>query len=175
MRQWRVTRHLFVPAPHISLGEYRGMSPRQRQLHDLYRAATHANLPLQDTPMSIELAKVMGARLQNNALKRRPTTRAGLMLTGGGYQGKTETACEIAAAFEDSWLDLRFRTGLGQRHIRGAQILASHDGQAQLRVASRPILTATDLDKPTLASPSPWPPTPSPGGTCRRTHRTDRC
>ncbi|WP_251054052.1 TniB family NTP-binding protein [Streptomyces sp. ISL-66] len=25
------------------------------------------------------------------------------MVSGGGYQGKTETVCEIAAAFEDSW------------------------------------------------------------------------
>jgi chloramphenicol 3-O-phosphotransferase len=28
------------------------------------------------------------------------------MINGGGYQGKTETACEVAAAFEDQWLDL---------------------------------------------------------------------
>ncbi len=82
------------------------MSPRRRQLHDLHRAATHANLPLQETPMSTALATVMGARLQTNALKHKPTTRAGLMITGGGYQGKTETACEIAASFEDAWLDL---------------------------------------------------------------------
>lgn len=105
-KHWRLTRHDFIPAPRVSVGEYRSMSPRKRQLHDLYRAATHANLPLQDTPMSVELARVMGARLQANALKRKPSTRAGVMLTGGGYQGKTETACEIAASFEDSWLDL---------------------------------------------------------------------
>jgi hypothetical protein len=104
--QWRLTRNNFIPAPRISLDEYRLMSPRRRQLHDLYRAATHANLPMQDTPMSTALTRVMRARLQNNALKRKPTTRAGLMITGGGFQGKTETTCEIAAAFEDTWLDL---------------------------------------------------------------------
>lgn len=103
---WRLTRHSFVPAPRISLDEYRLMSPRNRQLHDLHRAATHANLPMQDTPMSNKLTRVMRTRLQNNALELKPNTRAGLMITGGGFQGKTETACEIAAAFEDSWLDL---------------------------------------------------------------------
>ncbi|MEU4341828.1 TniB family NTP-binding protein [Nocardia sp. NPDC023852] len=105
-RQWRLARYSFVPAPQISLDEYRLMSPWRRQLHDLHRAATHANLPLQETPMSAELARLMRGRLQTNALKHKSTTRAGLMITGGGYQGKTETACEIAAAFEDAWLDL---------------------------------------------------------------------
>ena len=105
-RQWRLTRHAFQPAPRLSLADYRTLSPRKRALHDLHRAATHANLPLQETPMSAAIAKLMRSRLQTNALKHRPTTRPGLMITGGGYQGKTETACEIAAAFEDAWLDL---------------------------------------------------------------------
>jgi len=104
--QWRRTRHAFVAAPPLDLAGYRALSPRRRQLHDLHRAATHANLPLQETPMSRAVGKVMRSRLQINALKHKPTTRAGLMITGGGYQGKTETACEIAAAFEDAWLDL---------------------------------------------------------------------
>ena len=101
-RQWRLTRHTFVPAPRLSLADYRQLNPRKRHLHDLHRAATHANLPLQDTPMSLAVTRLMRSRLQTNALKHKPTTRAGLMITGGGYQGKTETACEIAAAFEDA-------------------------------------------------------------------------
>ncbi|RSM65288.1 hypothetical protein DMB66_17345 [Actinoplanes sp. ATCC 53533] len=104
--QWRTTRHGFTPAPRLSLAQWRTLSPRQRVLHDLHRAATHANLPIQETPMSARVARVMGSRLFNNALKHKPTTRAGLMINGGGYQGKTETVCEIAAAFEDQWLDL---------------------------------------------------------------------
>jgi hypothetical protein len=75
-------------------------------LHDLHRAATHANLPIQETPMSAAVSQVMGSCILNNALKCKPTTRAGLMVNGGGYQGKTETVCEIAAAFEDQWLAL---------------------------------------------------------------------
>jgi hypothetical protein len=31
-RQWRLTRHSFVPAPRLSLADYRRLSPRKRQL-----------------------------------------------------------------------------------------------------------------------------------------------
>ncbi|HZO68819.1 MAG TPA: AAA family ATPase [Kribbellaceae bacterium] len=104
--RWRTTRHAFTPAPRLSLAQWRRLSPRRRMLHDLHRAATHANLPIQETPMSEAVARMMGSRILHNALKHKPTTRAGLMVNGGGYQGKTETVCEIAAAFEDQWLDL---------------------------------------------------------------------
>jgi hypothetical protein len=135
-KQWRLTRHGFRAAPQISLGEYRLMSPRQRQLHDLHRAATHANLPLQETPMSAAVARVMHARLQTNALKHKPTTRAGLMITGGGYQGKTETACEIAAAFEDGWLDLHAQ--LNPNVIAGTRDLHVPVAYVQTPVTAKP-------------------------------------
>ena len=54
--------------------------------------------------MSAAVTRVLGSRVLNNALKHKPTTRAGVMVNGGGYQGKTETVCEVAAAFEDQWL-----------------------------------------------------------------------
>lgn len=104
--RWRLTRHAFTPAPVLSPADYRRLSPRRRMLHDLHRAATHANLPFLETPMSAAVAGMMRSRIQGNALKHKPTTRAGLMINGGGYQGKTETACEVAAAFEDQWLEL---------------------------------------------------------------------
>lgn len=105
-RRWRLSRQDFTPAPRLSLAEYRRLSPQRRALHDLHRTATHANLRIQETPMSAAVSRVMWSRLQNNAFKHKPTTRAGLMINGGGYQGKTETACEVAAAFEDQWLAL---------------------------------------------------------------------
>ncbi len=105
-KQWRLTRHSFAPAPLLSLADYRRLSPRRRMLHDLHRAATHANLAFQETPMSAAVTRVLRSRIQTNALKHKPTTRAGLMINGGGYQGKTETACEAAAGFEDQWLEL---------------------------------------------------------------------
>ena len=53
--------------------------------------------------MSVRVSSLMRGRLQNNAVKFMPGTRDGLMVNGGGFQGKTETACSAAAAFEDLW------------------------------------------------------------------------
>ncbi|MGA5704555.1 TniB family NTP-binding protein [Peterkaempfera bronchialis] len=50
--------------------------------------------------------KLLNGRIESNALKLKPSTRAGVMVSGGGYQGKTESVCEVAAAFEDRWLAL---------------------------------------------------------------------
>jgi hypothetical protein len=105
-QQWRLTRDSFIPAPRLSLAEYQALSPRGRALNDLHRTATHVNLRLQETPMSVKVAGLMRGRLQNNAVKFMPGTRDGLMINGGGFQGKTETACSAAAAFEDLWRDI---------------------------------------------------------------------
>jgi hypothetical protein len=105
-QQWRATRDSFIPAPRLSLTEYQALSPRGRALHDLHRTATHVNLRLQETPMSRKVSELMRGRLQNNAVKFTPGTRDGLMISGGGFQGKTETACWAAAAFEDLWRDI---------------------------------------------------------------------
>ncbi|MEU2247428.1 AAA family ATPase [Streptomyces sp. NPDC019224] len=105
-RQWREQRDLFTPAPKLSLEQYTAMSPRRRALHDLHRTATHMNIGLLETPMSARITKLMRGRLRNNALTFEPGTRDGLMISGGGYLGKTETACAAAAAFEDVWRDL---------------------------------------------------------------------
>ncbi|MEU7018940.1 hypothetical protein [Streptomyces sp. NPDC046385] len=100
---WRRARHGFAPAPVRTFGQWRAMSTRERSAYDLHRMATHANLPLLDTPMSQRVDRLLSARIRTNAFKAKPSTRAGVMISGGGYQGKTETTCEIVAAFEDSW------------------------------------------------------------------------
>jgi AAA domain len=105
-QQWRATRESFIPAPRLPLAEYQALSLRGRALHDLHRTATHVNLRLQETPMSRTVSDLMRGRLQNNAVKFTPGTRDGLMINGGGFQGKTETACWAAAAFEDLWRDI---------------------------------------------------------------------
>jgi hypothetical protein len=102
-QQWRAARGTFTPAPRLSVAEYQALSPRARALHDLHRTATHVNLRLQETPMSRKVSDLMRGRLQNNAVKFTPGTRDGLMISGGGFQGKTETACQAAAEFEDLW------------------------------------------------------------------------
>ncbi|MFI5804471.1 AAA family ATPase [Streptomyces sp. NPDC051561] len=103
-QHWRKTRGPFTPAPQLTFTDWRALSPAKRSLHDLHRTATHVNLPLQETPMSLKVARLVNRRIRNNALKTRPSTRAGVMVTGWGYQGKTETVCEVAAEFEDAWL-----------------------------------------------------------------------
>ncbi|MFD4745888.1 TniB family NTP-binding protein [Streptomyces rubiginosohelvolus] len=100
---WRRARHGFAPAPVRTFGQWRTMSARERSAYDLHRMATHANLPLLDTPMSQSVDRLLSARIGTNSFKAKPSTRAGVMISGGGYQGKTETTCEIVAAFEDSW------------------------------------------------------------------------
>ena len=56
-QRWRVTRHSFVPAPRLDRADYQRLRPRERKLHDLHRAATHANLAFQETPMSTAVAQ----------------------------------------------------------------------------------------------------------------------
>lgn len=105
-QQWRKIRDTFVPAPRLTPADYQSLSPRRRALHDLHRTATHVNMRLQETPMSARVANLMRGRLQNNAVKFMPGNRDGLMINGGGFQGKTETACDAAASFEDVWREV---------------------------------------------------------------------
>jgi len=130
--QWRTARRDFTPAPRLDLAAWRALSPRKRMLHDMHRTATHANLPLLQTPMSQAVTRLLHGRLITNALKHKPTTRAGVMITGGGYQGKTETACEIAAAFEDSWLELH-------RHLNPQAIPGTRDLHAPVAYVQTPV------------------------------------
>jgi hypothetical protein len=129
---WRATRHDFVPAPRLSLAEWRLLSPRKKALHDLHRAAIHASLPLLQTPMTKAVAKVLHGRVMTNALKRKPATRAGVMVTGGGYQGKTETSCEIMATFEDAWLDLN-------RHLNPGAVPGTRDLHVPVAYVQTPV------------------------------------
>jgi hypothetical protein len=54
------------------------------------------------------------------------------MITGGGYQGKTETACEIAADFEDDWLDLH-------HHLNPAALAGTRDLHAPVAYVQTPV------------------------------------
>jgi hypothetical protein len=104
--RWRLTRGDFMPAPVVTAAEHASMTARQRRLHDLHRTATHSNLAIQVTPMSAWVSKEMRSLVEINAFCRSPGTRPGLMVNGGGCQGKTETICEALACFEDDWLTL---------------------------------------------------------------------
>ncbi|WP_204015024.1 AAA family ATPase [Virgisporangium aurantiacum] len=86
--------------------------------------------------MSVAVTRLLGARISANALKRQPTTRAGVMINGGGYQGKTETACEVAASFEDQWLDLHAQ--LNPDAVPGTRDLHAPVAYAQTPVTATP-------------------------------------
>ncbi len=90
----------------MSVEEYKRLSPRQRRIYDLHRLATHSSLPVQATPMSEAVAWLVRTRIEDGAFSHKSGTRTGVMVNGGGAQGKTETVCEAVAAFEDEWLTL---------------------------------------------------------------------
>jgi len=135
-RRWRLTRHTFVPAPVIDRAAYHRLSSRRRAVYDLHRESTHCNIPLLETPMSVTVARMMRLRIRQGALKHGPTTRSGLMIDGGGYQGKTETACEVAAAFEDAWLALNHQ--LNPDTIEGVTDLHTPVVYVQTPVTAKP-------------------------------------
>ncbi|WP_420312219.1 TniB family NTP-binding protein [Streptomyces sp. YS-B37] len=133
---WRRKRKSFTPAPRLDLAAWRALSPRQRTLHDLHRTSTHSNLPLLQTPMTKAVTKLVHGRIMGNALKHKPTTRAGVMVTGGGYQGKTETVCEIIATFEDTWLELHRQ--LNPDAVPGSRDLHAPVAYVQTPVTAKP-------------------------------------
>lgn len=135
-QEWVATRNDFVAAPRLSLAEWKCLSPRDKTVHDLHRAVTHASLPLLQTPMSLAVTKLLRGRIKSNAAKRKPTTLSGVMITGGGYQGKTETACECLAAFEEGWLALhRYLT---PQAVPGARDLHVPVAYVQTPVTAKP-------------------------------------
>ncbi|HEV2345150.1 MAG TPA: AAA family ATPase [Actinocrinis sp.] len=103
---WRATLDGFTAAPRLSEREHARLGARHQTLYDLHRTATHANLRLLETPMSARVSELMQRRLQNNAVKWNPGTMDGLMVSGGGKQGKTETVCRALAVFEELWRSL---------------------------------------------------------------------
>lgn len=88
------------------------------------------------------------------------------MITSGGYQGKTETACEVAAAFEEQWLDLPTRlaevTGLDRGRRQSAMassVVFALDPQVTAAFARATRLSVAEVTELTLASlASRYPP-----------------
>ncbi|MCX4734099.1 AAA family ATPase [Streptomyces sp. NBC_01363] len=105
-QRWVHTRDAFVPAPVMGRSQYLRLSPRRRRLHDLHRLATHSSLPVLSTPMSDAVAWLVKARIEDGAYSHKAGIRTGVMVSGGGAQGKTETVCAALAAFEADWLEV---------------------------------------------------------------------
>ncbi|MFF7356433.1 AAA family ATPase [Streptomyces filipinensis] len=56
--------------------------------------------------MSDAVAWLVKARIEDGAYSHKAGIRTGVMVNGGGAQGKTETVCEALAAFEAEWLEV---------------------------------------------------------------------
>jgi hypothetical protein len=95
-----------VPAPLLPREVYDLMTARRKKLYDLHRTATHANMAFLDTPMTRALGEIFTERVESNSVKWGPSTRSGIMVNGGGFQGKTEAICEFGADFAQFWLEL---------------------------------------------------------------------
>ena len=105
-QQWRKDRDTFVPAERKTEDEYDALDHRERVVYDWHRRLTSSNLPFSETPMTSAVARLLHARIWNNASNTVSTTLPGWIVNGGGFQGKTETVCSAVAKFEDEWRDL---------------------------------------------------------------------
>ena len=133
--RWCAVRHSFTPAPLITLNEYNKRSPREKRLYDLHRIATHGNLPILNTPMTDLVDEAIQSRLLAGAFGAPERTRPGTMVSGAGYQGKTETICAICADFHDEWLELN-------QHLNPRAIAGTRDLVAPVAYVKTPV-TAT--------------------------------
>ena len=136
--RWRRTRGDFRPVSLISQASYLQLKPRQRRIYDLHRLAAHSNLLVQETPMSRIVAERLRTLIENNAWDYSPDTRPGMMINGGGAQGKTATVCEVIAGFEDDWLELY---ALDPQAVPGTRDLHAPVAYIRTPVRAAPIST----------------------------------
>ncbi|MER7847483.1 TniB family NTP-binding protein [Kitasatospora sp. NPDC096077] len=134
-QHYRATRHLLVPPPRITPAQWGRLEPGRRADLDLFRRLTNVNLPLQQTPMSAKVARVINRRLHGNALNQGSPTLPGIMVSGPGNHGKTATVSSVCAAFEDMWLDLH-------QHLNPASVEGTLDLHAPIAFVQIPV-TAT--------------------------------
>lgn len=105
-RRWTDSRGRFLPAPVLTREQFEDLSPRGRRIHNLHRLATHSNLPILATPMSRRVFATVKDIVEDGAFSHKAGTRSGVMVNGGGAQGKTETVCGAIAQFEQEWLEV---------------------------------------------------------------------
>lgn len=75
-QSYRSRRGMLLPAPAISLQQWRTIPESRRADSDLFRHLTNANLPLQDTPMHDKVGRLIRRRLRGNTMKQDDPTRA---------------------------------------------------------------------------------------------------
>ena len=137
--RWCQTRDNFVPAVRLSAAEYASRKPRQRRIYDLHRLATHSSLPIQASPMGEAVAWLIRAKVEDGAFSHKAGTRTGVMVNGGGAQGKTETVCEALALFQQEWLLLNHQ--LNPDAMPGTRDLVAPVAYVRCPVKATPIST----------------------------------
>ncbi|MFE7780070.1 AAA family ATPase [Streptomyces nigrescens] len=138
-QRWVRSRELFEPAPILDLPQYQQMAPRRRRLYDLHRLATHSSLPVLSTPMSDAVAWLVKARIEDGAYSHKTGIRTGVMVNGGGAQGKTETVCAALAAFEAEWLEVN--EYMNPQAIAGTRDLLAPVAYVRCPVKATPVST----------------------------------
>ncbi|MFC8708293.1 hypothetical protein ACFUIV_39785 [Streptomyces anulatus] len=66
----RATRGLRLPAPRLSAAQWRTLPLRRRDDYDTYRQMTNVNLPLQQTPMTQKVSRLIDRRCKANTRKK---------------------------------------------------------------------------------------------------------
>jgi len=105
LRRWAATRGQAERPPILSATEYRALDRKERRVYDLRRRVSNANLGILETPMLVEVREAMEQRIWANALSNEPGAVEGIMVNGGGAQGKTATVLAVVADFLDDWED----------------------------------------------------------------------
>lgn len=134
-QHYRAGRGLLVPPPRITIAQWQVLALDRRADLDLFRRLTNVNLPIQQTPMSARVARLISRRLHGNALNQEDPTLPGIMVSGSGNHGKTATVSSVCAAFEDMWLDLH-------QHLNPASIEGTLDLHSPIVYIQIPV-TAT--------------------------------
>ena len=105
LRRWAATRGQAERPPILSVAEYRALDRKERRVYDLRRRVSNVNLGILETPMLVEVREAMEQRIWANALSNEPGAVEGIMVNGGGAQGKTATVLAVVADFLDEWED----------------------------------------------------------------------
>lgn len=106
LRRWAASRGKAARPPILSVEEHQALGRRERRLYDLRREVSNANLTILATPMLLAAREAMEQRVWANALNNEPGAVEGIMVNGGGAQGKTATVLAVLADFLEDWEDL---------------------------------------------------------------------
>ncbi|MFJ5847975.1 AAA family ATPase [Streptomyces sp. NPDC092903] len=89
--------------------------------------------------MSDAVAWLVKARIEDGAYSHKAGIRTGVMVNGGGAQGKTETVCAALAAFEADWLEVN--AFMNPQAVPGTRDLLAPVAYVRCPVKATPVST----------------------------------